>query len=77
MSAIQRRELRLLSRDRNFLAQTLLLPITIVGSQMFFNGTLGSVAELGNHPTAAAGIAFGIGVYHIDTAPRATWGIMF
>jgi hypothetical protein len=63
LSTIQRRELRLLSRDRNFLAQTLLLPITIVGSQMFFNGTLGSIGELGQHPTAAAGIAFGIGVY--------------
>ncbi|HEX8405334.1 MAG TPA: CPBP family intramembrane glutamic endopeptidase, partial [Duganella sp.] len=63
LSPIQRRELRLLSRDRNFLAQTLLLPIIIVGSQMVFNGTLGSAGELGRHHTVAAGIAFGIGVY--------------
>lgn len=63
LSPIQRRELRLLSRDRNFLAQTLLLPIIIVGSQMVFNGTLSSAGELGQHHTVAAGIAFGIGVY--------------
>jgi membrane protease YdiL (CAAX protease family) len=60
---LQRRELRLLSRDRNFLFQTLLLPIIIVGSQMVFNGKLNSLAELGEHHTIAAAIAFGIGVY--------------
>jgi ABC-2 type transport system permease protein len=63
LSTVQRRELRLLSRDRNFLAQTLILPIIIVGSQMVFNGTLSSAAELGRHHTVAAAIAFGIGVY--------------
>lgn len=63
LSTIQRRELRLLSRDRNFLVQTLLLPAVIVGSQLLFNGTLSSAAELGRHHTAAAAIAFGIGVY--------------
>ncbi|RFP22908.1 CPBP family intramembrane metalloprotease [Duganella sp. BJB488] len=60
---IKRRELRLLSRDRNFLVQTLLLPVIIVVSQLVFNGKLNSFAELGvNHVTAAT-IAFGIGVY--------------
>jgi ABC-2 type transport system permease protein len=63
LSTIQRRELRLLSRDRNFLVQTLLLPIIIVGSQVVFNGTLNSMGELGRHHTLAAAIAFGIGVY--------------
>lgn len=63
LSTIQRRELRLLSRDRNFLVQTLLLPVIIVGSQVVFNGTLNSVGELGQHHTVAAAIAFGIGVY--------------
>jgi hypothetical protein len=38
LSPIKRRELRLLSRDRNFLVQTLLLPVVIVVSQMVFNG---------------------------------------
>ena len=63
LSPIQRRELRLLSRDRNFLVQTLLLPVIIVGSQVVFNGTLNSMGELGQHHTVAAAIAFGIGVY--------------
>jgi len=63
LSTIQRRELRLLSRDRNFLVQTLLLPVIIVGSQVVFNGTLNSMGELGQHHTIAAAIAFGIGVY--------------
>ncbi|OFA06109.1 CPBP family intramembrane glutamic endopeptidase [Duganella sp. HH101] len=63
LSPIKRRELRLLSRDRNFLVQTLLLPVVIVVSQMIFNGKLNSFAELGQHHTTAAAIAFGIGVY--------------
>ncbi|USX26097.1 CPBP family intramembrane metalloprotease [Oxalobacteraceae bacterium OTU3CINTB1] len=63
LSTIQRRELRLLSRDRNFLVQTLLLPVIIVGSQVVFNGTLKSMGEIGQHHTLAAAIAFGIGVY--------------
>lgn len=63
LSPIKRRELRLLSRDRNFLFQTLLLPIIVVGSQMVFNGKLNSLSELGEHHTLAAAIAFGLGVY--------------
>jgi membrane protease YdiL (CAAX protease family) len=63
LSPVKRRELRLLSRDRNFLFQTLLLPVIIVGSQMVFNGKLNSLAELGEHHAVAAAIAFGIGVY--------------
>jgi membrane protease YdiL (CAAX protease family) len=63
LSPIKRRELRLLSRDRNFLVQTLLLPVIIVGSQLMFNGKLNSFEELGQNPTLTAAIAFGIGVY--------------
>lgn len=63
MSPIKRRELRLLSRDRNFLVQTLVLPVVIVVSQMVFNGKLDSFAELGQHHTTTAAIAFGIGAY--------------
>lgn len=63
LSPIKRRELRLLSRDRNFLFQTLLLPIIVVGSQIVFNGKLNSLSELGEHYTLAAAIAFGLGVY--------------
>jgi membrane protease YdiL (CAAX protease family) len=63
LSPIKRRELRLLGRDRNFLFQTLLLPVIIVVSQMVFNGKLNSLAELGENHAVAAAIAFGIGVY--------------
>ncbi|WP_348699246.1 type II CAAX endopeptidase family protein [Duganella fentianensis] len=63
LSPIQRRELRLLSRDRNFLVQTLVLPLVIVFSQLIFNGQLESLAELGQHHTATAAIAFSIGAY--------------
>jgi hypothetical protein len=35
---IQRRELTLLLRDRNFLVQTLLLPLLILGGQALFSG---------------------------------------
>ncbi|WP_343730101.1 type II CAAX endopeptidase family protein [Duganella sp.] len=63
VSPIKRRELRLLSRDRNFMFQTLLLPVIIIGSQMVFNGKLNSLGELGEHHTLAAAIAFGLGVY--------------
>lgn len=63
LTPIQRRELRLLSRDRNFLVQTLVLPLVIVFSQLIFNGKLDSLAELGQHHTASAAIAFSIGAY--------------
>ncbi|MRW91648.1 CPBP family intramembrane metalloprotease [Duganella sp. FT80W] len=63
LSPLQRRELRLLSRDRNFMFQTLLVPVIVVFSQMLFNGKLNSMGELGEHHTLAAAIAFGIGVY--------------
>lgn len=63
LSPVMRRELRLLARDRNFLVQTLLLPVIIVGSQMVFNGKLDTLTHFGEMPSVAAAIAFGIGVY--------------
>jgi membrane protease YdiL (CAAX protease family) len=63
LSPVKRRELRLLSRDRNFLVQTLLLPVVIVGSQAMLNGTLKDLSELGTHHAVLAAIAFGIGTY--------------
>ena len=62
-SPIKRRELRLLSRDRNFLIQSLLLPLIIVGSQLVFTGSPGALAEMANSPKFMAGMAFGIGSY--------------
>jgi membrane protease YdiL (CAAX protease family) len=62
-SAIQRRELRLLGRDRNFLMQSLVMPIVIVAPQFFFNSRHGSLAEMGSHPVALAMAAWGISAY--------------
>lgn len=63
LSPVMRRELRLLARDRNFLVQTLVLPLIVVGSQLVFNGKLDTLSQFGTMPTVAAVIAFGIGVY--------------
>jgi ABC-2 type transport system permease protein len=62
-TAVQRRELRLLGRDRSFLVQTLVLPVVIVLSQIVFQGRLhgSSLAGIGN--AAVASIAFGIAAY--------------
>jgi len=60
---LQRRELRLLARDRNFLVQSLLIPVIVIASQMFFNGALRDMAQLGSDPKLLASIAFGLGSY--------------
>lgn len=60
---LQRRELRLLGRDRNFLIQTLVLPVVIVGSQLLLNGGVGGHAFSGVSNTAIAAVAFGIAAY--------------
>ena len=62
-SPIKRRELRLLSRDRNFLIQSLLLPLIIVGSQLLLTGSPDALAEIASSPKFMAGMAFGIGSY--------------
>jgi ABC-2 type transport system permease protein len=62
-SVVQRRELRLLSRDRSFLVQTLVLPVVIVFSQIIFQGRLHSTSLSGVSDAAVASIAFGIAAY--------------
>ncbi len=62
-SPIKRRELRLLSRDRNFLIQSLLLPVIIVGSQIAFTGSSNALSAISDNPKFMAGLAFGIGSY--------------
>jgi ABC-2 type transport system permease protein len=66
LSAIQRRELRLLGRDRNFLVQTLVLPVLIVGVQIFLR-TRGMAfgGRSAANPAHAAAAAFGISAYAI------------
>lgn len=63
-SPVQRRELRLLARDRNFLVQTLLLPVLIIGSQLVLNGGGAAVGHLlSGSPALVASVAFGLGSY--------------
>ena len=62
-SPIKRRELKLLARDRNFLVQSLLLPIVIFGSQLLVNGSTDVLSDLASSPTVLGGFAFGIGSY--------------
>jgi membrane protease YdiL (CAAX protease family) len=62
-SPVQRRELLLLGRDRNFLVQSLLMPVVIVGSQMFLNGHLRALSTAGVSAVALGLIAFGVSAY--------------
>jgi len=58
LSAVQRRELRLLGRDRNFMVQTLLLPLVIVGMQIFLNIRTNVFVGAMDNPSNVAAIAF-------------------
>jgi ABC-2 type transport system permease protein len=62
-NVVQRRELRLLIRDRTFMVQTLVLPVVIVFSQIVFQGRIfnGSIAGASN--SAVATLAFVIASY--------------
>ena len=63
ISAMQRRELRLLARDRTFMAQTLVMPALIVGLQVLFSANTNVFAGAIEHPSNLAAIAFGLAVY--------------
>lgn len=62
-TAIQRRELTLLLRDRNFLVQTLLMPLLILGGQALFTGQARDVHALLEHPVLLASTGFFLGSY--------------
>ena len=62
-SPVKRRELRLLARDRNFLIQSVLLPIILVGSQLIFTGSADAFHDLADSPQFLAGMASGIASY--------------
>ncbi|MEF2269630.1 type II CAAX endopeptidase family protein [Janthinobacterium sp. LS2A] len=62
-TVIQRRELTLLLRDRNFLVQTLLLPLLILGGQAVFSGQARDLHELLSSPALLASTGFFLGTY--------------
>ena len=62
-SVIQRRELTLLARDRNFLVQTMFLPLLILGGQVVFTGRLKDLHGLLDSPALLASTGFFLGTY--------------
>ena len=65
LSAVQRRELALLRRDRNFLVQSLVLPLLIVGGQVLL-GTSGVASTMWTNPNVLASVAFGLAAYSLS-----------
>lgn len=80
-SAVQRRELTLLLRDRNFMVQTLLLPVVIVGGQFAMNGGVDSLMGIWSSTQTMASVAFGVAAYmlmlsafqNLNTEGAALW----
>ena len=60
---LQRRELRLLARDRNFLAQSLVVPLAVLASQLLLNGNFTDLSQLAANQQMLAIMAFGLGAY--------------
>jgi ABC-2 type transport system permease protein len=63
LSPIQAREGLLLLRDRNFLVQTLILPIVIMGGQIVFAAPQSAFAFAFSSPQHVAAAAFGVAAY--------------
>lgn len=62
-SPIMRRELQLLGRDRNFMIQSLLLPLMIIGSQMIFSASPAAFSSIAGSAGFMAGIGCGLATY--------------
>ena len=62
---MQRRELTLLGRDRNFLVQSLVLPLLIVGGQILL-GSSGVATSMWIDPNVLASVAFGLAAYSLS-----------
>jgi ABC-2 type transport system permease protein len=65
LKPVQRRELKLLSRDRNFLVQSLVLPLLIVGGQILL-GSSGVATSMWEDPNVLASVAFGLASYSLS-----------
>jgi membrane protease YdiL (CAAX protease family) len=65
MTAVQRRELTLLSRDRNFMVQSLVLPLLIVGAQLLL-GSSSMASDMWTNPNVLASVAFGLAAYSLS-----------
>ncbi len=64
-SPVQRRELTLLGRDRNFLVQSTVIPLLIVGGQLML-GSSGLATDMWKDPNVLASVAFGLAAYSLS-----------
>ncbi|MFZ1104957.1 MAG: type II CAAX endopeptidase family protein, partial [Hyphomicrobiaceae bacterium] len=60
---IQARELVLLARDRNFLVQSLVLPVLVIGAQIWFNSGGEMLTAAWHTPSGLAAVAFFMAAY--------------
>ncbi len=67
------KDLRLLMRDRNFLVQTLVLPLVVVACQIFFNA--GIFARAKSDFAQASAMAFGLGAYTLTSSAFAVLAV--
>lgn len=65
LGPVQRRELALLARDRNFLVQSLVLPLLILGGQLLLGGS-GFETSMWRNPDVLASVAFGLAAYTLS-----------
>lgn len=65
LGAVQRREITLLSRDRNFMVQSLVLPLLIVGAQILL-GSSSVATDMWSQPNVLASVAFGLAAYSLS-----------
>jgi membrane protease YdiL (CAAX protease family) len=65
LSAVQSREITLLSRDRNFMVQSLVLPLLIVGAQVLL-GSSSVATDMWIKPNVLASVAFGLTAYSMS-----------
>jgi membrane protease YdiL (CAAX protease family) len=63
LTPVQARELRLLSRDRTFLVQSLVLPVLIIGAQFWLNSGGGFATSALGSPAGLAAIGFFMAAY--------------
>lgn len=63
LTPVQRRELRLLGRDRTFMVQTLILPVTMLAVQIVLNPNITDLSGLAGSPSLLATLAFLLSAY--------------
>lgn len=71
---VLRRELQLLGRDRSYLVQTCVLPVAVLGMQIYLNMSGQGMAAMFADPRSLASVAFGAGAYALMFSSFQTLG---